>query len=72
MCDSKVFAIPVEYRYTVSVFGTSGCMHSAIACTVVFSEEREQLDVVKSPCRCDLEVVVPYSSVILIFRTIRT
>ena len=38
-------------------------MHSAIACTTVFSEEREQLDVVKSPCRCDLEVIVLYSSV---------
>ena len=61
MCDSKVFAIPVEYRYTVSVFGRTGCMHSAIACTAVFSEEREQLDVVQSQYGCELEVIAPYT-----------
>ena len=61
MCDSKVFAIPVEYRYTVSVFGTSGCMYSAIACTTVFCEEREQLDVVQSQYGCELEVIAPYT-----------
>ena len=45
---------------TVSVFCTSGCMHSAIACTTtVFSEEREQLDVVQSQYGCELEVIAP-------------
>ena len=46
---------------TVSVFGTSGCMHSAIACTTVFCEEREQLDVVLSQYGCELEVIAPYT-----------
>ena len=46
---------------TVSVFGTSGCMHSAIACSTVFSEEREQLDVVQSQYGCELEVIAPYT-----------
>ena len=46
---------------TVSVFGTSGCMQSAIACTTVFCEEREQLDVVQSQYGCELEVIAPYT-----------
>ena len=46
---------------TVSVFGSSGCMYSAIACTTVFSEEREQLDVVQSQYGCELEVIAPYT-----------